>query len=237
MATTSIGTNTVSAGNTVAVTVGAGGVPAGALIVVFVADSSTTASGGLCAVADSKGNTYINGAAAGVLQSIGASNASGGSVFFYCYNATALVNGDTITYTLQQIGKNAAISALYATGIQTASDPKDTTANTQGSSTAPSSGATTPSIGGDLILGYVATDGPPTDTFTQDSTNGAYATPPVRVGVATTGPTVAGGSLVQGAAAAITYAPTLGTSRNWRVRVISFKAVAPPSNGSFFPFF
>src|ERR1700676_266132 len=102
---TNIGTNTVSAGNNVSVTLGAGGISAGSLIVVLVADSSTTASAGSCAVTDTRGNTYINGLGAGSLNSIGASNANGGTIFFYCYNATALVNGDTITYTLQQTGR------------------------------------------------------------------------------------------------------------------------------------
>jgi hypothetical protein len=225
----SIGTNTGTGVNAVAITVGAGGVPAGALIVVGVSDSSTANT--LCNCTDTAGNTYTK--FAGFLN-----NAMGIMAVYYAFNATALVNGNTITATLGQTGKNAAISAFYCTGVQTSSDPRDANATgTSSTSTTPSVGPTgTPVSGGELFVGFVATDGTSADTFTQDSTNAAYTNFPVRAGIAGAGgPTIAGGAFIQSTAAALTYAPTLGTSRDWATKLWSFKPVA--NNGAFFAFF
>lgn len=211
-----IGTNTGSAVNSVSVTVGAGGVPSGATIFISVFETSTVTPG-LAACADTAGNTYSRASigGAGILST------------YFCGNALALVNTNTITVTLAQTGKNAAVSAFY---FMSASGQRDFNGvGASGTSTTPSAGASTPNSNGSLIIGIVGSMGTSADTFTQDSTNGAYLNFPVRVGIAGTGgPTIAGGSLVQSAAASINYAPTLGTSRAWQARLQGFSA-APVS--------
>lgn len=129
---TNIGTATGSSGGSLAVTVPAGGVPAGALIVVVVSEGASTVGG---SVADTAGNTYT--AVTGVFNN--AASASGYGRMYYALNATALAQNNTITFTRQTSGSNAAMSAMYATGIQTASALDTAVTNTAtGSSTTPS---------------------------------------------------------------------------------------------------
>lgn len=219
---TDIGTNSNTSGATVAVTVGVGGVPSGALIVVCICEQGSSTVGG--SVADTAGNTY----ASAVSQTL----SPGATAFmnvFYAFNASALVSTNTITYTKQTSGDRTAISAFYATGIQTSPDPLDgaVTASAKGSSSAPSVTSGTPGASGELFVGVVGVSGETTDTFTQDSTNGAYATPPTRVGTSGAGldPVVAGGNLVNSGSSAKTYAPSI-TSRAWGDVIVGFKAAA-----------
>jgi hypothetical protein len=216
----SIGTNTGTGVNTVAITVGAGGVPAGSFIFVGCADSSAATT--LMACTDTAGNTYPKTA-----QPLNGVAANGYVVGYYAWNAKALVNGDTITVTLGQTGKNAAISAFYCTGVRGSSDPAEYfVIPNAGSSTTPTDGpSSVPAADGDLFVYFVATDGPSSDTFTQDSTNAAWTNFPVRTGLAgAAGPTIAGGAFIQTTAAALTAAPILGTSRDWGIRMVAFKA-------------
>src|SRR5262245_18245845 len=133
IAVTNIAINDNTFGSTVSVTVPAGGVPATALICVAVCDRSGVAPGG--SVSDSKGNSY----AAVVGASRGGVTSNGYGRIFRAYNATALVSGNTITYTKGSSGARAAISAFYATGILNTADPADASvsASSVGSSTTP----------------------------------------------------------------------------------------------------
>jgi hypothetical protein len=224
IAVTNIGTNTGKTVASLAVTVGAGGVPAGALIVIGVSSARTT-SPTSAGITDTAGNTY-SGASTNAIDWKIIGTSSGTYFICYCPNAAALVSGNTITYT-PLASATCASSAFYATGVA-ASSPFDTgviASSTSGGSASPSSGNITPAANGELIVGFVATNGPSGDTFTQDSADASYATPPTRAGTsgasATSNWTIAGGSVVQSTAASIAYAPTI-TSRTWACGIAAF---------------
>jgi hypothetical protein len=218
---TNIGTANAKTVNSIAITVPVGGVPSGSLIVVAASESST---GGTPAASDTAGNTY-NDAGGGTTIS----TASGLLDIKHAFNATALVSGNTITWTFGQTGKTGAASAFYVTGIDTSADPAYAVQGSSGSSATPSGLSAINIASGDFVVAFVATNGPIGDAFTQDSTNGAYATPPTRAGTtgagATTNWTIAGGTLVANATQRWTYAPAI-TSRAWAVSVRGFKSSA-----------
>lgn len=222
VAITSIGTATGSTVGSIAVTVPAGGVPLGALIVVCVADSSVSVVGG--SVVDTALNTYtrITGADNNNLTT------NGFGAIFYTLATTSLVQNNTITYSLA-LTANAAVTAFYAQTIQAFSTVDAAVTNTAtGSSTAPSvAGLGAPAGSGEFWVGAVSNTGPSSETFTQDSSNAAWATPSTRVGIAVTGPTIAGGAITSGLTSALTYAPTLGTSHPWAAIIVAFKVAQP----------
>lgn len=217
---TSIGTNSGTVVSTVVVTVPTGGVPAGSLIIVCVGDSSLTGSG---AVADTAGNSYT---ATALTAMNGAQATNGFCAMFHVWNSKALVSGNTITYTLGAASRNAAVSAFYATSIRQFANPLDATLGGVGSSTSPSVGSSNPSVQGELIVGIFADTGGSGETFTQDSTNAAWANFPVRVGTAT-GPTVAGGAITRTSKTSVTYNPTIGTTHPWGAIISMFIPAQP----------
>lgn len=219
IASTSIGTNTSTSGPTVAVTVAAGGVPAGALIVVCVGEISGTAVGQ--SVTDTAGNTYTSYS----ITQFSSLSAFGN--LFYAYNVLALSSGNTITYTKDTSGDDVAITAFYATGVLRTGSPADGAGGASGSGTSPSTTSNLPSASGDLMVGFVAVKGPSSDTFTQDA---SFSTPPVRA--SSSNIYVAGGTLVIGAGTQA-YAPTI-TSRAYGVMYALFKpAPAVPTSQGF----
>lgn len=215
-----VGTNANSAGATVAVTVGVSGVAAGSLIVVAVVEFDTTSTSGT--VADIQANTYTL---------IGAGNlnndpAGGRGTTYYVKNATALVSGDTITYTKHTSGVVCAVSILSATGIDT-SNPLDIAVTTiaRGASATPSVTSGKPIGAGELFVGAVMTGG--SATFTQD---GSYSIP---FNEATSGSTAAdrkvdGGNLINASTNAKTYAPTFEATHAFVILIMGFKPTAPP---------
>src|SRR5229473_52113 len=97
---TNIGTNSgklVANNGTVAVTVPVGGVPTGALIVFAFAMAPGSRS-----VADTASNTYT-GSSGTTFTNINTS-LIGGTGYYYAWNCTALVSGNTITLTNQTGG-------------------------------------------------------------------------------------------------------------------------------------
>lgn len=89
---TSIGTNSNAFGSTVSVTVGAGGVPAGALIIAIVDEVNP---GGTGTITDSAANGYqIFG-----LDSPNNNTTLGLVQLYFAANNKALVSGNTITFT------------------------------------------------------------------------------------------------------------------------------------------
>jgi len=113
-----IGIAQSTSGTTLSIIVPPGGVPAGSLICLAAAQDGTITSAGTST--DSKGNSYLKK----VTSVNSGNNAYGWGAFFIVWNSIALVSGDTITYNKFSGGTQAtAISAFYATGIQTFSDP------------------------------------------------------------------------------------------------------------------
>lgn len=219
---TTVGTNANVLGGTVAVTVGVGGVPAGTLIVVAVCERSASGTSGT--VADSAGNTYTSIVAA----NLNASAALGRGTLFYVNNATALVNGDTVTYTKNASGVACAMSVCYATGIDKTS-PLDTsvTASATASTTTPTVTSGTPVVAGELFIGALLfTSGSP-QTFSQGS---GFTTPPDEVMSGTLGSDarVDGGNLINSGTGTETYAPTLTLARSLAIFIVGFKPALDP---------
>jgi hypothetical protein len=219
---TNIGTNSGKGVTTLAVTVPVGGVPAGALIIVGVTTISAVSTPSLV---DSKSNSYsiaVGGPGTGTL-----------TIYFVWSGTNALVSGDTITFTASSF--TGAISALYATGTQTSSTPLDKTGiSAISTTTTPSANTgTAPTVAGELIVGFIGSNGPSGDAFTQDTTDqGGFSTPPIRAGTtaggATSNQTIAGGSQVWNANSGTAfYAPTI-TSRQVQAAIATFKPLVLP---------
>jgi hypothetical protein len=195
--------STISAGK-ITITVGAGGVPQGSQIFVVFAENSGS---GTASVADSASNTYFAQAT---------SNTGIGVYIFRETNLAALVNGNTIVITLSVGATLGAADAFYVVGLKTSAI--DASQNASGSSSTPSVTSTTPTKQWDFFVGAVA--GASVATPTQDSTNGAWSSPPGVVSSAA--PVLVGGTLTRTAATAQTYAPTLNTSDVWCATIVGY---------------
>lgn len=219
---TNIGTNT-STTSTCSITVPVGGVPSGALICVLVTDRATGTNITGAAFSDTSSNTYN---IAGQIQVAGT---NGITAISYVKNCSALVSGNSITYTGST--SNIALSAFYATGIDI-SNPLDTavTATNAGTSAAPSVTSGTSSGSGELFVGGIASHGT-AGTITQDTTNG-WAVPFTNVSSGGTAPDreVGGGNQVVPSTTSKTYAPTLAASTDWAIIVVAFKPLANTPN-------
>jgi hypothetical protein len=214
IALTSIGSNSGAAVASVAVTVGVGGVPAKSLIVFCSCDASSNGPGGT--VADTALNTYTSAVSALNNNTL----ASGFGTIFYAWNSVALSSGNTITYTPATTLRNAAVSAFYAAGMANTSNPLDKTASGTGTSSTPSVTSGVPKYSGELMVGVVSWAGLGTDTFTQDATNAAWATPPVQPSTLALAD-VAGGTFVRANVSALTYAPAI-TTHAWAALSATF---------------
>lgn len=214
----SIGSSSTVAGGTVTITVGAGGVPKGAHIMLAIAHDANASSG---SVADTAGNVPYSFSLNRSFNNV----TTNGTVFFVrCRNiGTALVNGNTIVYTLPGGATIAAVSAWYAVGLADLSI--DVSAVASGSSTTPSVTSPAPTAGGELFIGIIGGQTLVT-SFTQDSTNAAWASPPGQVSIAA--PVLGGGwAFGDQAGGTMKYAPTLGTSDNWAALIIALFPQAP----------
>lgn len=198
---------------TITATVPAGGVPAGSLICVAVDERATV---GNPSCADAATNTYTR-----ILSEVATSR--GQLDLFYAWNASALTAGQTITVT--KAGNDAiAVSAFYATGIQTSSDPHDSAVDAvaTGSTTTPSVTSGTPSASGDLFVALLAQTN--TSTFTQDTTHGWLSPPPIEANPGGTSPAqLDGGTQINSGTGTITFAPTITSATQWAIGVTAFK--------------
>ncbi len=193
--------------------------PAGSVIVVAVAYD---ANGTYLSTGSIPGTTYLDQDVIG--DGTGANLPA--IICWYHYVNTDVAAGTSITINWSTQPTAKAMTALYAPGA--AASPLDVRGTATGSSSTPSvstSGSTVQADG--ITIGFVATEGPSGDTFTQDSSP-AYSTPPVRVGTtggsAATNMTIAGGYFIETATGTKTYNPTLGTSRDWAAAIVTLKA-------------
>jgi hypothetical protein len=217
----SIGTNTAAAATNVVITSGVN-VPAGSLIIVaFDKNNQTTTTQTCVDTATGGSNTYA------APQAINYNSTFSRGGFFYTFNCHALSIGGTITVTLDpSVNLAIAASAFYWDGAST-TDPRQSgiqaTASNAGS-TSPTAALTGAPTANSLVVGFVASDSPNTDTFTQDSTHAAYQNFPV-ISTVTGGNNrqVVGGTVIS--SSALTYAPTI-TSRPWGIIVSAFTAAA-----------
>lgn len=228
---TAIGTAESAAGATIAVTVPAGGVPAGALIVVFIGEQDTVIGG---SVADTAGNTYT--AVGGKVNST--PNCYGR--FFYAYNVSALVSANSITFTKHTSGSRAVITAWYVTGSQIASDPLDAAVSATNSGNVTSQTVTSgaPSVAGELLVACCCFAGTDTDNLTNDAT--WSNTPPTSARQTSGGagnPQIYGGRVVEAGTSAHTFTGVTVASRSWAASVIGFKVAATATNRGLPPIF
>jgi len=142
---TAIGTNNGKASTGLAITVPAGGVPQGALIVFC----STSLTNDVTAVSDTNNSGYTQAVSSGGPPR---------TQTYYFPNCAALVSTNTITPTYAA-ATTIAMSAFYATGIATVGPLDNTTGVATGSSTTPSATTGTLLISGELVVGVVAVNG------------------------------------------------------------------------------
>lgn len=214
---TSIGTVNSTSGATAVVTVGAGGVPAGCIVVVAVTDNSNAAPGG--SMADTGGNSYsaIHGASQNATQANGF-----GRLWHSLALVTALVNTNTITYTKAISGSNATLSAAYITGANPIGVDAAVSATATGSSTTPSVTSGTPIRAGELFIGW-ASNGTSSVAITQDAGNGGWVSPPD-----STSSRLIGANQTNAAATTRTYAPTYAMTSPWSAGIVSYNPPRAP---------
>lgn len=207
---TTIGTASTGTSATLAITVPAGGVPAGSLIFVAICNEWTP---GVTKIEDTAGNTYVR------------ATKSSASYLpltegWYAKNCNALSSGNSITVTNGSAAR-LRISALYGENVDTSS-PLDKAVNTRGASgTQPSLVSGTLSVEGELVIGVVGTAS--ARTMTQDAD---FTAPPTeQVGTGTYA--VYGGNRVMGAdTSSQTYNPTFTPDGLWSEVVCTFKPTA-----------
>lgn len=139
---------------------------------------------------------------------------------FYLPNATAATGALVINLASTLVG---AFVWAELTGV--IASPKDSTANSSGSSSTPDSGNCSPGQASEILLGAVNTQGPTGDTA--GTWNGDTTTDLTRVG--TTGGSAASNVTLDVAwdiqtVQALRHASKTGiTSRNWRSQIVTFK--------------
>jgi hypothetical protein len=219
----SVGTATSATSvSSLAVTVPAGGCAVGHLVVVHFAGFNYTS--GTVSIADTRSNTWGH-------PFTKTNSTFGINEVWYSVLTTALQSSDTITVTVPTGDQCYAMTADEFTGLSpVAGQPwaNDATGAT-GTSTTPSDtlnpGATTPAV---LWYAGMSVDSLSSETYTEDATNttggnwvsltpalAASATNPQSIHNAYKIPT---GSL----SSSQTWAPTLGTSRDWIVNLVAF---------------
>ncbi len=211
-----IGTTQASAASSVAVAVPAGGIPAGALIVVEVYDAAGHVNAG--AVTDSAGNIYTK---AKELTS---------TCIFYAWNCLALVSANSIIYTKADSTSIALVSASYSTAVLSAFDPLDSAVSNSNTSTntgTPTVTSGTPTQAGELFVACLFWQTNGNFGFSQaanwsnlpNQVNGANNT------------ALSGGSIINNSTAAQTYTPTVSAMSgppSYIMLIVAFKANPPP---------
>lgn len=166
-----IGSQVISMATSCSITVPAGGVAAGNLVIVRFA--WTTYDSGLGNPTDSKGNTYIN-LGAGFGGYAPGTTAQVGGGWTACVLATALVAGDTISISSFPGGakKTGAFAADAWSGTQDAANAQAGVRGQGIAVTSHSSGNLTPAAVGDLAYGFDGNS--TTQTNDSDTTNGSW---------------------------------------------------------------
>lgn len=210
-----VGSANVSNATTAVVTVPAGGVAAGNIMVIrTVRGASATV---VSSIVDSRGgNSY---------SEFVADTAGSPSVATWLgVIAVALQSGDTITTTFASKGGCGTVIDEFS-GITSTGDGSN---HGSGSSATPSSGAiASPASNDDLFVGAVAVVSGGADSFTEDTdTDGGAGWNSLTRGNWGGGTTNAYRSAykIATAAASQTYNPALGTSRVWVATISALKA-------------
>lgn len=185
--------------------------PAGGLIVVVCSGSQGS---NINSCADSAGNTYTaNGLGATF------SNGVGKSHLFWSFNTITLPSGGTITVTYGAVTPVKNMAAVSITGCA-AVDLKGVGA--LGTSTAATIATAAPGWPNEIVFGLTQVSAGSADGFTEAAGFTSLASSLNSDGLHWA-------FQITTANAAVTYAPTLGTSRTWGVNTLTFSgAVASP---------
>src|ERR1044072_5209994 len=210
LSVTSIGSATGKAVTSVVITLGSN-IPAGCTIFVAMATAGNSV---LTNIADSFGQTHWVGGN-------GTASANGTVLLDWCWNASAMNAGNTITITPASGTFTCSAYAWYVTGLLATGSPVDTAQTTSGIGTAPSMTTGTLAQAAEYCVGAIGVAGPSSETFTSDSN---FALQSYRAG--TTGGsdmTVDVDMRTVSSTSAVTYAPTLGTSEPYAGYLATFK--------------
>lgn len=194
------------------VTIGPGGVPSGSTIVVLVTPTNSAAS---ISVSDTAVNTYVRQNRVFYDSSVFVSAA------FICQNCTALIPGNTITFTVST--GSSIMSAMAIKTTQATSLDLNTSPTTSGASkiTNPTITSGTPSTAGEIFVGMIGfVTVSPTSTMIQAT--GGWQQPPdfsASVGNLAHG----GGWLKNAGTGTVTYNPTLSANNFVGAMLFSFK--------------
>jgi len=234
-------TTSTSAGTTVNLTVAAGGVALGDVIVILGAADNSGTSGAATTVsaADNHAgttNVYTLRTPQGIADP-GAASAGAQACILHCPVTTALSAGDVIQVTLGNSTTSKAFVAEQFTGLRTDSGlflpgSYATDDNETGQVVSLS---TTPARAGQLVIGCVAIEGLAADSFTNDSdtTNGSWVALTARygdTGTATTSMGVRGFYKIVNAPGTQTWgsATMLGTGRDHCGAIVTLDIPSDP---------
>lgn len=187
----------------------------GEYVVITLAHDPATLTG----ITDSKSNTWTSG------RDI--VNASGSHLrIWYSKITTAFLDTDTVTFTWSASTNDKAAVVDVWSGIA-ATGPVAGGADSTGSSTTPSASRAAETEG-NLIYGAVAVEGPVEDVYTvapdADTAWSVVARNGTTGSTADTNTTVNRQyAFIDGAPVTRTFAPVLGTSRDWTAAVVEFK--------------
>ncbi len=182
--------------------------PAGGLIVVVASGSQTTA---INTCADSAGNTYSSDTTF--------ANGTGKQRIFWSFNTITLPSGGTITVTY---GATTPVKNIAAVSVTGCAAVNLIGVGALGTSTAPTIATAVLGWPNEIVIGLTQVSAGSGDTFTEAA------------GFTSLASSLNGDGLhwawqITMANSAVTYAPTLGTSRTWGVNTLTFSgAVASP---------
>ncbi|MGD2186401.1 MAG: DUF2341 domain-containing protein, partial [Desulfobacterales bacterium] len=152
-----------TSGTTLAVTVPAAGVTAGNSIIVCFAMGDVT---GTVNASDSASNSYSVD-----IDQVNNNNVR--TVILSSHDVSALSSGDTITVTTQNSATNRAMTVAEFSGLSKTAPVLDQSKSNSGFSTSMTTTQTqSTTVTHDLLIGAFGTNGPVSDTFTPDATNG-----------------------------------------------------------------
>ncbi len=194
-------TNAVSAGHTI--------------IVRVLTDYSASAP----TIADSKGNTYTRD------RTAPNSGTTIRASIFSSPITTALEAGDTITITTANVAAKVAIADEFSGLLSSSYVDKQN--GTSGSSTTPGTTISiTTSQANELVLGFLASEGPLDDTYTEDALGqfSSLTREGTEGSTDDTNLTISGGYKSVSVIGTYQYKPTIDPSRNWISFILSYKA-------------
>lgn len=213
-------TSTKSTGTTLSITVPSSGVSAGNTLIVKVAHDYTT---GGPTVIDSRGNTYTRDQ-----TSPNSGTTMRSSLFSAPINA-ALLPGDTIQLTTSASVNAKAMSVDEFSGIIFSSNIDQKNSMSATSTTPGDPIPITTTQADELLVGFVAVNGPVEESYTEDTLSQWSSLNRIGTtgGTANSNVTLNNAYKSVGTTGTYKYKPTLGTSESWIEIIASYKAGAP----------